>query len=384
MSRRIFCSSKLLAEVLEHDNKIAEAKLLEKLWNTSVSFFIDESTYNKQELEFYKEIIDPYKTIKTLDSYDTTQVNYRINNKALLEEESIYNYCNDIFIIDEDDNYCDIMIKKYGILIISESTLKNLDSIFKCMSCEVDPKLIYSKSETHLSGWDSALRKSEIEFNFNPVAVNSILICDLFALTPKYWDPNPAKNYDIGVENIKSLISYLISCNPNAKVDITLFTNRYKQALKNNKVGGMQFNMSVANKCRDTINAYFPNVNFDIFLHDKTTELHGRYIITNYYRIRDPQHKGIRIFDDEILKEPAGCLEFDGIFKYLNSGAPKGELHDLNNWIEKCTKIKDYVINYLNNINIGGGTHQYLTYLESKKSRDSSKMKYNRLFYQTL
>jgi hypothetical protein len=384
MPRRIFCSSKLLAEVLEHDNKIAEAKLLEKLWNTSVSFFIDESTYNKHELDFYKEIIDPYKTLKTLNSYDSTQVNYRVNNKALLEEDSIYDYYNDIFIIDEDDNYCDIMIKKYGILIISESTLKNLDSVFKCMSCEVDPKLIYSKSETHLSGWDAALRKSESEFNFKPVAVNSILICDLFALAPKHWDPNPAKNYDIGVENIKSLISYLISCNPNAKVDITLFTNRYKQALKNNKVGGMQFNMNVATKCRDTINAYFPNVNFDIFLHDNTSELHGRYIITNYYRIRDPQHTGIRIFDDEILKEPAGCLEFDGIFKYLNTGAPKGELHDLNNWIEKCTKIKDYVINILKNINIGGGTHQYLAHLESEKSRYNSKMKYNRLFYKTV
>ena len=36
-----------------------------------------------------------------------------------------------------------------------------------------------------------------------------ILICDLFALAPKHWDPNPAKNYDIGVENIKSLINIL-------------------------------------------------------------------------------------------------------------------------------------------------------------------------------
>lgn len=381
MSRRIFCSSKLLAEVFEHEKKIEEANLLEKLWHTSVSFFIDESNYDKEDLDFYKEIIDPYLTIKTLESYDSTQVNYRKNNKTLLLDENIYNYYNDIFIIDEDDEFCDTMIKKYGILIISEFTLKNLDTVFKCMSCEILPSLVYSKSENHLSGWDSALRKSETEFNFKPIAVNSILICDLFALTPKYWDPNPAKGYDIGIENIKSLINYLISCNPDAKIDITLFTNRYKQALKNNKVGGMQFNMSVAINCLNIINSYFPNVNFDIFLHDNTSELHGRYIITNYYRIRDPQHKGIRIFDDDVLKEPAGCLEFDGIFKYLNSGAPKGELQDLNNWIEKCTKIKDYVINYLKNIRNGGGSHQYLVHLESGKVRSNPKMKYNKLFY---
>ena len=94
--KKYLSSSKLLAEVLEHDNKIAEAKLLEKLWNTSVSFFIDESTYNKHELDFYKEIIDPYKTLKTLNSYDSTQVNYRVNNKALLEEDSIYDYLTSV------------------------------------------------------------------------------------------------------------------------------------------------------------------------------------------------------------------------------------------------------------------------------------------------
>ncbi len=382
MPRKVFCSSKLLAEVFIQDRKNTEAHLLKKLWNTSVSFFIDDSNYKKEDLDTYKEIIEEYKIQKTLDSYDETQVDFRTNNKALLNQETIYNFYNDIFIIDEDDEFCDLMIKKFGVFIISESTLKNLDLVFKGMFCRVDPNTIYPKTETHLSGWDSALRKTEKEFNFKPIAVNSIFICDLYALTPNGRDPN--RPYDIGIENLKSLISYLISYNPEAQVDITLFTNIYKKSNSSNQYGGLQFPKSKAENCLDKINDFFPNVRFEIILHDNhPDELHGRYIITNFFRIRDSQEKGIRAFDDDKLKEKAAYLEFDGIFKYLNNDAPKGELDDINDWIEKCIGIKNHVIKTIKNVEDVGKTHGTLAHLTSPKTKEDTKYKFNRLFYKS-
>jgi hypothetical protein len=384
MPRRIFCSSKLLAEVLIQDRTNIQAQLLKKLWNNSFSFFIDDCNYKKEDLETYKSIIEEYIIQKTLESYDDIQVDFRTDNKALLNQEVIYDFYNDIFIIDEDDHYCDLMIKKYGVFIISENSLKNLDLVFKGMICKVDPHSIYPKTESNLSGWDSALRKSEKEFNFKPIAVNSIFICDLYALTPNNRDPVQKRPYDLGIENLKSLISYLISYNPEAQVDVTLFTNIYKKANASNKYGGLQFPMSKAENCLDIINKYFPNIKFEIILHDNHPhELHGRYIITNFFRVRDSQEKGIRVFDDEKLKEKAAYLEFDGIFKYLNNDAPRGELDDINDWVEKCIDIKDYVIKSIKNFEDAGKIHGVLAHLKSPKLKKDSKYKFNRLFYKT-
>jgi hypothetical protein len=383
MSRRIFCSSKLLAEIFIQERVNNEANLLLKLWNSSISFFIDEYNYQFEDLITYKEVIEDYRIQKVISSYDDTQVDFRSNNKALLNQDKIYEFHNDIFIIDEDDEYCELKIKEYGILVISEYSLKNLSLIFMSMFCKLNPNLSYPMTATNLAGWDYALRESEIEFNFKPIAVNSILICDLYALTPNNRDPKLLTNdNDIGIENLKSLINYLISYNPNAKIDITLFTNIYKKTNSGNRLGGLQFPISIAKKCLEDINNYFPNVSFEIFLHDNHPhDLHGRYIITNFFRIRDSQEKGIRVFYNDKLKEKSGYLEFDGIFKYLNNNAPKGELNDINDWIKKCIEVKDYVIKSIKYVEEIGKIHQSLFHLKSPKIVESSKYKFNRFFY---
>jgi hypothetical protein len=93
------------------------------LWYSQTSFLIDDSNCQNDNLEHYKKIIEEPKKIKILKDYDNVIVDFKPNHKDLLIEENINKFCNDIFIIDENERFCDLLIKKYGILIISEKTL---------------------------------------------------------------------------------------------------------------------------------------------------------------------------------------------------------------------------------------------------------------------
>ena len=53
-SPRVFCSSKLLYEIYEDKKKCLQAELLKKLWNSHISFLIDDSNYEKEELDILK------------------------------------------------------------------------------------------------------------------------------------------------------------------------------------------------------------------------------------------------------------------------------------------------------------------------------------------
>ena len=67
--------------------------------------------------------------------FGTVNVDFKNINKWWTNKINIIDN-NDIFIIDEDEDYCEIMCQKFGILIISEKSLKNLDLIF-----DYDPKI---------------------------------------------------------------------------------------------------------------------------------------------------------------------------------------------------------------------------------------------------
>ena len=313
--------------------------------------------------------------MKNIKSLFNNFTNRKQSNKSLLKEESIYNYCNDIFIIDEDETYCETMCQKFGILIISEKSLKNLDLIFKGIDCTInDPGLVYAESENFLPGWDCALTKeSNLPQNkFKTIAVNSILICDLYVL---------AYNPSAGIENLKSLINYFIKENPNAQIDITLFTMIHKPREKE-----PLFSLQDANNCVDIINKYFKNVNFDIFLHQEDKEFHGRVIITNFYYARDPEKRGFKLFNGpNVIKDKhghllSGELEINGAFKYKLSYDYKGAFHKIQHHAELCRNLKDTIHRAKESARLKGATFSnYLDYIESPTPRLGNK--YNRLLY---
>lgn len=372
--RRVFCSCEFLLLSLFDEIK---SDLIQKLWYSPVEFHIDENNSDKINIDEHKELIQQLyeqKAKLAADDY-LAQIDFRKDNKALLAEESIYNFYNDIFIIDEDEDYCEIMCQKFGILIISEKSLKNLDLIFKGIDCTInDPSLVYPESDNVLSGWDCALTKESIlaQNKFKPIAVNSILICDLYVL---------ANDPDSGIENIKSLINYFIKSNPSAQIDVTLFTMIRKPKAKESL-----FTLEDANKCVDIINKYFKNVNFDIFLHQEDKVFHGRVITTNFYYARDPEKRGFKLFNgSNVIKDYYGHLlpgelEINGAFKYKLSYDYKGAFHKIQQHTELCRNLKDSIHRAKEGAKLKGVTFSnFLDYIESPTPRQGKR--YNRLLY---
>jgi hypothetical protein len=372
--RRVFCSCEFLYESLVFDT---ESELVKKLWYSPVIFYIDECNYEKKYLDELKDKIkDLYiEKIKLAADEYLTQIDFRIDNKSLLTEERIYEFCNDVFIIDENDDFCDSLTKKFGVLIVPEKTLKNLELIFKGIDCIInDPLVKYIESENILPGWDSALTKESIlpKNNFIPIASNAILICDLYLLA---HDPLA------GIENIKSLINFFIKNNPNAPVDVTLFT-----MIRKPKGGKNLFSLNDAKKCVESINEHFKNVNFDIFIHQEDKKLHGRVIITNFYFSRDPEFRGFQLFKGPHVNKDkfghllSGELEINGAFKYKLSYDYKGALHKINDYTDLCRNLKDSIHRVKEEARKKGITFvDYIDYIESPIPRKGNK--YNRLLY---
>ena len=371
--RRVFCSCEFLLLSLFDEIK---SDLIQKLWYSPVEFHIDENNSDKINIDEHKELIQQLyeqKAKLAADDY-LAQIDFRKDNKALLAEESIYNFYNDIFIIDEDEDYCEIMCQKFGILIISEKSLKNLDLIFSGIDCVIDdPNTCYPSTESSLPGWDCALtREAALPRNqFIPIAVNAILICDLYVLA---YEP------DIGIENIKSLINFFIKNNPTAQVDVTLFTMICKP-----KTSKDLFSIDKAKECVRVINDHFENVTFDIFLHQEKTDFHGRIVVTNFYYGRDPEDKGFKLFNgsnvhvDNFGHKLKGELEINGAFKYKINNEYKGALHKIESRTKTCSNLKNFIHRVLDeskskNVNFVG----YLNYIPPTKIRKNTN-KYNRL-----
>jgi hypothetical protein len=374
--RRVFCSCEFLYESLVF---CTDTELVKKLWYSPVIFYIDECNYEKKYLEELKNKINELyiEKIKLAADQYLAQIDFRIDNKSLITEERIYEFYNDIFIIDENEEFCDSLTKKFGILIVAEKSLKNLDLVFKGIDCTInDPSVQYSESDNYLPGWDCALTKESLlpQNKFIPIASNAILICDLYLLA---YDP------DTGIENIKSLINYFIKNNPDAKVDVTLFTMIRKPKPKDSK---RLFSLADAKKCVETINQHFENVNFDIFLHQEDKELHGRFIISNFYFSIDPAYRGFKLFKGPyVIKDDhghllSGQLEINGAFKYKLTYDYKGAIHKMNYYTDFCRQVKD-TIHKAKNMAIEKGVSftDYLDYLESPTPRKGNK--YNRLLY---
>ena len=336
-SPRVFCSSKLLYEIFEDKKKCLQAELLKKLWNSHVSFLIDDSNYEKEELNIYKEKIDEQTMLKANLEYnlETPQIDYRSNNKQLLTKENLKNIYNDIFIIDEKEESCDSYCKKFGMLVISEYNLKNLETIFFKTELRIKRGNLHPQIGNKIKpGWHSLFfnldENEHILFKILPV--NSILINDCYIFK---------NNSEKAVKNTISLINGILLASKNTFLQISIFT------VSNGK------NEGYFQVVFDQVKLEFPDIEIELIVHKNSNDLHARIIITNYTWMNDTQEKGFNLFKEEIANTN-GSLDIKHVFNdfnnIFNTKLTPTVTNDINNFISLCKSERNKTLSNIERI----------------------------------
>ena len=246
-TNNVFCTLKLLANVFLDDERNPKQKyvLIKKLWNESISFFIDESHCENDEKEFYRSIIDEYYKIKILQSYDSTRVDFTLNNNILLTTDKINKHSSDIFILNTDKNHCDSLIDEYSVFVTSEDTLIDLETLFYEKKIRIKEGDVYpSQNKKTTEGWNSVLFQLIENKEYYLPPINSIIINDCYLFQ---------NSQDRGIANATSLINGLLINNKNRQIQISIFTMNEKG-----------LNRSYFQEIIDKLKVNFPNSEIEI------------------------------------------------------------------------------------------------------------------------
>lgn len=328
-TNNVFCTSKLLADVFLDDERNPKQKyvLIKKLWNESISFFIDESDCLNDEKEFYKSIIDEYYNIKVLQSYDSTRVDFTLNNISFLTKEKSNKRSSDVFIIMADKDYCDLLTKEYGVFVTSQDNFLNLETLFYKKEIRITKGDTYSKKNSKTTeGWDSMFFEITENKEYHMPPINSIIISDCYLFSLKQ---------ERGISNITSLIKGLLVNNKINQSQISIFTLNDK--------GKQQFYFE---EILEKLKNEFPDSEIEIFTHNKKLDLHARIIVTNYCFIEDPQGTGFDLFESDKARIN-GSLNIKNLYSDLNTMISSQKLtviQDIKKYINIFKEIKNNII----------------------------------------
>lgn len=323
-TNNVFCTSKLLANVFLDDERNPKQKyvLIKKLWNESISFFIDESDCLNDEKEFYKSIIDEYYNIKVLQSYDSTRVDFTLNNISFLTKEKSNKQSSDIFIIMADKDYCDSLTKEYGVFVTSEDDFHNLETLFYKKEIRITKGDIYSKINSKTSeGWNSMFFEITENKEYHVPPIYSIIINDSYVFK---------NNQERGISNIISLIKGLLINNKINQSQISIFTMNDKGEKR-----------CYFEKILEKLKNEFPDSEIEIFIHDKKQDLHARIIVTNYCFIEDPQGTGFDLFESDKARIN-GSLNIKNLYSDLNTMISSHKLTVIQDIKKYINIFKDY------------------------------------------
>lgn len=315
---RVFCSSKLLADVfLDNENNPRQKfVLVKKLFlNEFISFYVDDSNYELEDYNYFKSIIDEYIIFKSSLAYDQgVAIEYYPNIKKLLKKDNLKNHYRDIFILDAPEIECEIIKKELGIFVISENSLNSLEILFSKTEFRVDKGEIFSLINNDVNpGWHTLFHLFNKENEYFIPCVNSIIIGDCYI-----FNSSNSRN------NLISLIKGILLNGKSTNLQVSVFAKSDKS---NEYYEGTILELTKE----------FPDADLEIFAHNNQEVLHARVILTNYVFMEDPHEKGFDLFQIESNPQCAkatrnGSLNVKNIFTDFNS---------IINTTNQATVIKD-------------------------------------------
>lgn len=303
----VYATYDILNEVfLSTDNESHNllSKIISDYSDVVVDLSDEEFEKSFKENPFIKALLKrPHKkTIPLKDFFDN------------IEDEGLSNYPRDIFLLDQNDQFCKDSMKKYGVLILNSNSInhiKNL-SIRYSKDYEKNEDVTIKKGNQTFSGWIVFLEK--VKFNIAPL--NSMVIIDNFLFN----------HLESGKRNLLDLILSLLPKELDCTFHILIIIDNRKAKFNDKKLEEIKNDIQTELQLKQKY-----KIEVGIMSHGVDEKLHARLLITNYHFIRSEY--GVDVFNNGKVKKD-NHQELLGVYHTLSIEGGDTEIKTV------CRKLK--------------------------------------------
>jgi len=184
-----------------------------------------------------------------------------------IHDENLSHNPRDIFLLNEDDDFCENAMNKFGVFVVNCNSLEKIQLLSKKYqkSFEKGETYAFNKNNKKLIGWSAFIS------NINVMPLNSIVLIDNHIFN----------NIDSGKENLLSLFGSLLPNKLNSTFHILIIIeNRDARH-------SMDSLLSVHKEIEEKLNGLVDyTVEVCIISHPYSEEFHNRVLLTNYHMIK--------------------------------------------------------------------------------------------------
>jgi hypothetical protein len=209
------------------------------------------------------EGIEYLKIFRNRGSLKTFQLGYvkELHNNEISEID-LSKFSKDIFILDRPGNECDELQNKFGVVVLSTSTLDKMPAF-----CDPDEEFEKTKEQVSASrGWFPLFRERKY------VPSNSALIIDSYFFSNKI---------EVALENLLEITKAL--CNEPLAIPFQIFIIASNEKNVLTKKVLVDFKKTFEEKVNSQVKS---EVHLGIAVIKQKTDLHERYIFTGYTRYK--------------------------------------------------------------------------------------------------
>lgn len=217
-----------------------------------------------------------------------------------LFESEIYNNSRDIYIIDRDEEECQLLSAKSGVIVTNLDLIKKKKlTIFKRTNQFLEKNTTYSEKTENIErkDWELIFYKAGIE------PINAIIINDTHLF-------NDWKKY---IQNIIDIINYAIPKSLDCLFQVLILIENSEGKYKKDLL------VKILNRIQDGLKK---EVQISILTHPKEDIFHKRLIISNYQRLSS--HYGFNVFKKgEVVKQIEAISIGNYYSLYMDEGDPE-------------------------------------------------------------